>query len=68
MEYWETPAFLQIKEKRTKRVSPYLESKLWEKEDLLNIIKYETYKRNKAIITKNNISNIRNFNYVPTSY
>ena len=23
---------------------------------------------NKAIITKNNISNIRNFNYVPTEY
>jgi len=51
MEYWITPAFLQIKEKRTKRVSPYLESELWEKEDLLNIIKYEPYKRNKAILS-----------------
>jgi hypothetical protein len=51
MEYWETPGFLQIKEKRSKRVSPYLESELWEKEDLLNIIKYESYKRNKAILS-----------------
>jgi len=51
IENWETPTFLQIKEKRTKRVSPYLESELWEKEDLLNIIKYESYKRNKAILS-----------------
>ena len=51
MENWETPTFLQIKEKRTKRVSPYLESELWEKEDILNIIKYEPYKRNKAILS-----------------
>ena len=28
MENWKTPVFLQIKEKRTKRVSPYLESEL----------------------------------------
>ena len=28
MENWKTPIFLQIKEKRTKRVSPYLESEL----------------------------------------
>ena len=51
MEHWVTPAFLQIKEKRSKRVSPYLESELWEKEDLLNILKYEPYKRNKAILS-----------------
>jgi hypothetical protein len=51
MEHWITPAFLQIKEKRSKRVSPYLESELWEKEDLLNILKYEPYKRNKAILS-----------------
>jgi len=30
MENWKTPVFLQIKEKRTKRVSPYLESELCE--------------------------------------
>ena len=51
MEDWKTPPYLQIKEKRTKRISPYLETELWEKEDLLTIIKYEPYKRNKAIIS-----------------
>jgi hypothetical protein len=45
VENWTTPAFLQIREKRTKRVSPYLESELWEKQDLLTAIKYEPYKR-----------------------
>ena len=51
IEDWKTPTYLQIKEKRTKRISPYLETELWEKEDLLTIIKYEPYKRNKAIIS-----------------
>jgi hypothetical protein len=44
---WETPAFVKIKRKKSKRISPYLENELWEKEDLLTIIKYESYKRNK---------------------
>ena len=48
---WITPSFVSIKKKRTKRVSPYLETELWEKEDLLNIIKYEPYKSNKAILS-----------------
>ena len=51
MEYWRTSAFLQIKEKRSKRISPYLETELWEKQELLNIIQYEPYKRNKAILS-----------------
>ena len=51
MENWETPGFLKIKEKRTKRISPYLESELWEKENFLNIMKYENYKRNKAVLS-----------------
>jgi integrase/recombinase XerD len=51
MEDWNTPLFLKIKEKRTKRISPYLESELWEKDDILLITKYEPYKRNKAILT-----------------
>src|SRR4030095_9165284 len=51
MEEWNTPLFLKIKEKRTKRVSPYMESELWEKDDILLITKYEPYKRNKAILT-----------------
>lgn len=48
---WETPDFVRIKKKKTKRISPYLETELWEKEDLLTIIKYERYKRNKAILS-----------------
>ncbi|MGB6534045.1 MAG: hypothetical protein WBF33_38695 [Candidatus Nitrosopolaris sp.] len=48
---WTTPSFCQIKEKRTKRISPYLESELWEREEILSIIKYEQYKRNKAALS-----------------
>src|SRR5215210_2153350 len=50
-DYWETPDFLRIKNKKTKRISPYVESEIWEKEELLSILKYEPYKRNKAAIT-----------------
>jgi hypothetical protein len=32
-------------------LSPYLESELWEKDDILLIPRYESYKRNKAILT-----------------
>jgi integrase/recombinase XerD len=48
---WITPVFAQIKEKRTKRLSPYLESELWERDEVLTIIKYESYKRNKAALS-----------------
>jgi integrase/recombinase XerD len=47
---WETPSFITIKKKRTKRLSPYLETELWERDELLSIIKYEPYKRNKAAL------------------
>lgn len=47
---WTTPAFLKIDKKKTKRLSPYLETELWEKEDILTIIKYDSYKRNKAAL------------------
>ena len=50
-DYWETPDFLKIKNKKTKRISPYLESEIWDKDELLSILKYEPYKRNKAAIT-----------------
>src|SRR5215212_9685630 len=50
-DYWETPEFLRIKNKKTKRISPYVESEIWEKDELLSILKYEPYKRNKAAIT-----------------
>ncbi len=49
-EYWETPDFLKIKLLKTKRLSPYSENELWEKEELVSIIKYECHKRNKAAL------------------
>ena len=46
---WITPPFIKIKAKRTKRLSPYTETEIWDREELFTIIKYETYKRNKAV-------------------
>jgi hypothetical protein len=48
---WITPDFVKIHKKKTKRLSPYNESDIWEKEELLSIVKYEAYKRNKAILS-----------------
>ncbi len=48
---WSTPSFVKIQEKRTKRISPYLETELWERDEILSIIKYEKYKRNKAALS-----------------
>ncbi len=48
---WVTPSFARIKEKRTNRLSPYLETELWERDEILSIIKYEPYKRNKAALS-----------------
>jgi hypothetical protein len=45
---WVTPSFMKIKEKKSKRISPYLESEIWDKDDFQTIIKYEPFKRNKA--------------------
>lgn len=50
MSEWETPTFGKIKKKKTKRLSPYLESEIWDREELERIIKYEKFKRNKAAI------------------
>jgi len=47
---WSTPSFVKIHEKRTKRISLYLETELWERDEILSIIKYEKYKRNKAAL------------------
>jgi hypothetical protein len=47
---WVTPSFIRIKKKRTQRLSPYLETELWERDEILSIIKYEPYKRNKAAL------------------
>jgi integrase/recombinase XerD len=48
---WETPVFVKIKEKKTKRLSPYSETELWERDEILSILEYEPYKRNKAALT-----------------
>jgi hypothetical protein len=51
MDEWKTPDFLQtLKPKKTKRLSPYSETEIWEKDEFLSIIKYEPYKRNKAAL------------------
>ncbi len=48
---WMTPIFVRIKERRTNGLSPYLGTELWERDDILTIIKYEVRKRNKAALT-----------------
>ncbi len=48
---WTTPSFIDIKMKLTKRSSPYLETEIWDRDDLFTIIKYEQYKRNKAALS-----------------
>jgi integrase/recombinase XerD len=48
---WITPSFVQITQKRTKCKSPYLDSELWEHDELLIVIKYKLYKRNKAALS-----------------
>jgi hypothetical protein len=35
---WETPSFARIKKKKTKRLSPYLECEIWDREELALII------------------------------
>jgi integrase/recombinase XerD len=48
---WTTPDFIKIKQKPSKRVSPYLESEIWERDELLTVVKYDPYIRNRAILT-----------------
>lgn len=47
----QTPTFVKIRERRTKRLSPYSETEIWERDELLCIVKYEQFKRNKAALT-----------------
>jgi integrase/recombinase XerD len=47
---WVTPSFINIKMKRTKRLSPYLETEIWDRDELFAIVKYEPCKRNKAAL------------------
>jgi integrase/recombinase XerD len=48
---WETPIFVKIKGKITKRHSPYLETELWDRDEILFIVKFELHVRNKAALT-----------------
>lgn len=48
---WITPDFVKIKQKLSKRISPYLETEIWERDELMTIVKYDPYIRNKAILT-----------------
>lgn len=41
----------QNQEKETKRLSPYLETELWNRDELPLVIKYEQFKRNKAALS-----------------
>ncbi len=47
---WVTPEFMKIKMKTTKRLSPYSHTDIWERDELITIIKYEPSKRNKAVL------------------
>jgi integrase/recombinase XerD len=49
--YWQTPSFVQIRKKKTKRLSPYSETEIWDCDEILSVVKYEPYKRNKAALT-----------------
>ena len=42
---------MKIKKKQSKRSSPYNGSEIWEKDELISVIKYERSRRNKAIVS-----------------
>jgi hypothetical protein len=48
---WKTPAFAAIKQKKTKRLSPYSENDIWDRDELLTVVKYAANIRDKAILT-----------------
>lgn len=50
MSEWETPAFVHIKKRKSKRASPYSATEIWELEEVLTIVKYEPNQRNKAAL------------------
>ena len=47
---WETPDMVRIKNRKSRRVSPYPESDIWDLEEVKTLIKYELYQRNRAAI------------------
>jgi integrase/recombinase XerD len=48
---WNTPQFVQIKKKNTKRLSPYSQTDIWDRDEILVVVKYQPYLRNKAALT-----------------
>jgi hypothetical protein len=38
--YWETPSFMQIRKKKTKRLSPYSETEIWDRDEILSVVTY----------------------------
>ena len=51
VDLWETPTFLTLlRPRKTKRLSPYSETEIWDKDEFLSIIKYEPFRRNKAAL------------------
>ena len=42
---WETPTFARIRHKKTKRLSPYSETEIWDLDELLSILPYERQKQ-----------------------
>ena len=47
---WTTHSNVSIKKKKTKGISPYPATEMREKKELLCVIRYESRKRNKAIL------------------
>jgi integrase/recombinase XerD len=47
---WTNPDCATFKKKKTKRLSPYSQNEIWERDELLAIIKYDTQIRNKAAL------------------
>jgi integrase/recombinase XerD len=48
---WDTPPFLKIKAKKPLRSSPYSVNEIWQLDEILTIVEYESQLRNKAILT-----------------
>lgn len=48
---WKTPEFAQIRLKKTNRLSPYSETEIWERNDILTVVKYIENLRDKTILT-----------------
>src|ERR1051326_2467328 len=48
---WQTPEFAKIRDQKSKRLSQSTQSEIWDKEDIILVIKYATHLRNKAALS-----------------